>query len=152
MDTKREDIPMVRRRGIVGLFVAVTMLLLGLTTLPLFIGVVPFGLSAYAVLRDKRVKPEDRVFSRAFVSRAIVALAEKAGCGDEVERWLTKRPKSQVVPKDSVQFVKKEQFGKRFERWMPPWAFPSRAGICVYLDPGWPITKGRRSLSNPAYA
>ena len=90
----------------VGLFL--TTAFLGFATLPLFIGVVPFGLSTYAVLRDKRVEPEDRVFSRAFVSRAIVALAEKAGCGDEVERWLTKRPKAQVVAKDTVQFVKKD--------------------------------------------
>ena len=100
----------------VGLFL--TTAFLGFATLPLFIGVVPFGLSTYAVLRDKRVKPEDRVFSRAFVSRAIVALAEKAGCGDEVERWLTKRPKSQVVAKDSVQFVKKDGslVGDTFDR------------------------------------
>ena len=83
----------------VGVGMFLTTAFLGFATLPLFIGVVPFGLSTYAVLRDKRVKPEDRVFSRAFVSRAIVALAEKAGCGDEVERWLTRRPKGQVVAK-----------------------------------------------------
>lgn len=102
----------------VGVALFLTTAFLGFATLPLFIGVVPFGLSTYAVLRDKRVKPEDRVFSRAFVSRAIVALAEKAGCGDEVERWLTRRPKGQVVAKDTVQFVKKDGslVGDTFDR------------------------------------
>lgn len=75
---------------------------------PLFIGMVPLGLSTYVVLRDKRVTADDRIFSKAFVRKAALAVAEKAGCADEVERWFSASPTKRMVAKDAVQFVKKD--------------------------------------------
>ncbi len=75
---------------------------------PLFVGLVPVGLSTYVALRDKKVAPDDRIFSKAFFRKTALALAEKAGCADEIERFFRAKPAQEAVVKAGVQFVKKD--------------------------------------------
>jgi len=92
----------------VGVLLFLATYRVGFAAFPVFLGGIPLGLSAYVVLRDKRVAADDRVLSRAFLRKAVVALAEKAGYADEADRWFSKSSGPKLTLKDGVQFVKKD--------------------------------------------
>jgi len=101
-----------RRLSLAALALGVTMFLAtyqaGLAPLPLFLGLVPLGVAGYVVTRDRRVPPDERVLSRQFLRRGIMALAEKAGCEDTFAGWFKRRAASGGLSKEGVQFVKKD--------------------------------------------
>ena len=55
-----------------------TTYLWGFTLLPLFTLLIPGSLQGYVLFRDRKVPADDRIMSRQFAEKAVLAAAEKA--------------------------------------------------------------------------
>ncbi|MFM8634233.1 MAG: GspE/PulE family protein [Planctomycetia bacterium] len=79
----------------------------GFGLLPLFMLVLPAGLQGYIIVRDRKAPAADRIMSRHFAERVLLAAAEKVGLQETVAGWFHKREAvAQAMPQ--VAFVKKD--------------------------------------------
>lgn len=89
-----------------GLFFLTTYLW-GFTLLPLFALLIPGGLQGYVLVRDRRVPADERIMSRQFAEKALLAAAEKLGMQSTVAGWFEQTESAKrAAPK--IQFLKKD--------------------------------------------
>lgn len=91
----------------IGVLFFFTSYLWGFTLLPLFILLIPGSLQGYVMVRDRKVPAADRIMSRQFGEKVMLAAAEKLGMQSTVAGWLEQTETTKRAP-PSIQFLKKD--------------------------------------------